>query len=442
MDDLRTEAYFDSRPANEWMSEARIGRTDTLFGELWMTGELCVMFGEPGIGKSLLAVQIADSITKGKPIAPFGLSAKSKKVLYVDLEKTAEQFKRRYSARGDGENTRRKRYKFSKHFHRAVPAEGSEVPLSQLERMVEKGGTKIVIIDNLQHLVTGGQPRQAGRVMRELRRLRNAYGLSILVVTQTSRSTSRRGIAAADMVWSQTVTALADNIFAVGKGGSPSGRYIKHIKTKLAPMIFGATTVPRFEIDDSRANFPSFIHSGFGAEIEMHQDEDDRWELDTISEIRRLHEVKEYSVREIAATLEIPKSTVHRYLQIIRAMTDAARTSEHFGLDACVVDRCDFCQVCWGRRGAIDPDMIREKGHEGVCEDDCADCGPLVYDDGDTHEDPEIRRASKEFHEKLRDWVLSDKIGPRPVYVPPVFDEDEGIGNEIIRACLTKGKIL
>jgi len=276
--------------------------------------------GDAGIGKSLLAVQIADSITKGKPIGPLELTAKPQKVLYIDLEKTAEQFKQRYSAKGEEEHSRWRRYKFSKYFHRAVPGDGGDVPVRQLERMVERCGARIVIIDNLQHLVTGGRPSQAGRVMRELRRLRTAYGLSILVITQTSRSTSRRGIAAADMVWSQTVTALADNIFAVGTSGSPSGRYIKHIKTKLVPMIYGTATVPRFEIESREANFPSFTHSGLGAEIELREDEDDRWELDTISQIRRLHEVNEYSVREIAAMLEIPKSTVHRYLQIIRAM--------------------------------------------------------------------------------------------------------------------------
>ncbi|MEQ1762071.1 MAG: AAA family ATPase [Pyrinomonadaceae bacterium] len=411
MEDLQTETYFDSRPANEWMNTTSVYRTDMLFGELWMTGELCVMFGEPGIGKSLLAVQIADSINRGNPIGPFRLTAKPQKVLYVDLEKTADQFKQRYSARGEGENSRTRRYKFSRHFHRAVPAAGSAVPIRQLEKMVEQGGAKIVIIDNLPHLVASGRPSQAGRVMRELRRLRTAYGLSILVITQTSRSTSRRGIAAADMTWSQTITALADNIFAVGKGSSSSERYIKHIKPRLAPLIYGTATVPRFDIDNIEANFPQFVHLGFGAEFEVREEEGD--EADLIKQIKSFHE-SNYSVREIAATLEVPKSTVHRYLQILRA-TAESQPREYYGLEACIVDRCTHCLICFSRAGSLDQYKIGMNEHTS-CGDDCKTCGPEVYEDDDTSVPDKVRRASKEFHEKLRDWVIGGKVGKRPTY--------------------------
>jgi hypothetical protein len=121
------------------MSVGGDSKSETLFGELWTTGEVCVMFGEAGVGKSLLGVQIADSITNGKPIAPFDLSASPQKVLYVDLEKTAEQFKRRYSGPTDGGNSHEDHYRFSKHFLRAVPAEG-DISVRQLERMITKSG--------------------------------------------------------------------------------------------------------------------------------------------------------------------------------------------------------------------------------------------------------------------------------------------------------------
>lgn len=46
-----------------------------LFGDLWMQNDLCIMFADTNIGKSILAVQIADSISRGLPIPGFGFSA-------------------------------------------------------------------------------------------------------------------------------------------------------------------------------------------------------------------------------------------------------------------------------------------------------------------------------------------------------------------------------
>lgn len=252
---------FDLRPANDWMKEAGDERAKMLFGELWMSGELCVMFGEAGVGKSLLAVQIADSIAKGRAVAPFGMDAREQKVLYVDLEKTASQFRQRYTeteAKGSG---RRRRYTFSKRFSRMAPNNGGEVRVRDIERLIEKSGTKVLIIDSLPHIVRGGLPREAATVMRDLRRLRSAYGLSILVVANSARSTMRRGIAAADMAWAGTLAALADNIFAIGRCGSQSGgRYIKHIKPRSAPLVYGTATVPQFEIEQVKGTYPSFVH--------------------------------------------------------------------------------------------------------------------------------------------------------------------------------------
>ena len=42
-----------------------------LFGEFWREGELALLFGAAGTGKSLLAVQLAESLARGlRPDAP------------------------------------------------------------------------------------------------------------------------------------------------------------------------------------------------------------------------------------------------------------------------------------------------------------------------------------------------------------------------------------
>src|SRR5881628_574745 len=92
---------IELRTANEWreLAEATLQPAKPLFGELWMEGDIAVLAGEPGVGKSVLAMQIAESIARGRAIEPFGMiggldapGPGAQDVLYVDLETSAAQF--------------------------------------------------------------------------------------------------------------------------------------------------------------------------------------------------------------------------------------------------------------------------------------------------------------------------------------------------------------
>ena len=62
-------AGYESRTLNQWIELAKHQPVPRLlFGEFWIEGELAVMFGDTGAGKSLLAVQIAESIARGREI--------------------------------------------------------------------------------------------------------------------------------------------------------------------------------------------------------------------------------------------------------------------------------------------------------------------------------------------------------------------------------------
>ena len=92
------DEVFDIRSANDWINEARaVGEPKMLFGEMWLEGELAVMFGGSGMGKSLLAMQIAESIARGRAVEPFEMTAAAQNVLYLDVELTAKQFQMRYA---------------------------------------------------------------------------------------------------------------------------------------------------------------------------------------------------------------------------------------------------------------------------------------------------------------------------------------------------------
>jgi RecA-family ATPase len=98
MDEKQKTQFFKVQNANQWMNEAQnTVAPDMLFGELWYEGELCIMFADTNLGKSILAVQIADSISSGRKIGSFKLEAKPQRVLYFDFELTMKQFQARYS---------------------------------------------------------------------------------------------------------------------------------------------------------------------------------------------------------------------------------------------------------------------------------------------------------------------------------------------------------
>jgi hypothetical protein len=68
-----------------------------LFSEFWYEQELCILFADTNVGKTILAVQIADSISRGCPIPGFKLEAQKQKVIYCDFELNDKQFQGRYS---------------------------------------------------------------------------------------------------------------------------------------------------------------------------------------------------------------------------------------------------------------------------------------------------------------------------------------------------------
>ena len=93
--------YFKVMSGSEWMTEANsMPIRRKLAGDLWFEGENAVLFADTNAGKSILAVQIAHSISRGAAIDPLELTAEAQPVIYFDFEMEAPQFSARYSVNG------------------------------------------------------------------------------------------------------------------------------------------------------------------------------------------------------------------------------------------------------------------------------------------------------------------------------------------------------
>lgn len=145
------------KEANTWVEEAKNRPIpNMLFSELWYENELCILFADTNLGKSILAVQIADSISKGKAIPGFKLESPPKRVLYLDFELSDKQFENRCSEQYENH------YQFNKNFLRAefhteleLPKEYNNIEeylCATLSDIITKTKVSVLIVDNLTFL--------------------------------------------------------------------------------------------------------------------------------------------------------------------------------------------------------------------------------------------------------------------------------------------------
>jgi RecA-family ATPase len=151
-----SKGMFTVMPASRWIEQAKSRPIPKmLFGEFWFEGELCILFADTNLGKSILAVQISNSISRGEQIQGFKLEAVKQPILYFDFELSDKQFENRYSIQFD------QHYSFDNNFIRVEINPNAAIPEGQtfedylnhsLERSIAETGARVLIIDNLTYL--------------------------------------------------------------------------------------------------------------------------------------------------------------------------------------------------------------------------------------------------------------------------------------------------
>lgn len=311
--------YFEWKPANHWLRMSGKIEKCPLFGEFWTQGEIAVVFGQIGTGKSILAVQLADFLSRAYTIEPFQNFVAEHKVLYLDLDRNAKQFVRRYTPEIDPETyepTDEEPYGFGENLIRVEAGYSHRMQAEHIAELLEVTKAKTLVIDNLAYFMKYNIPREAAAIMRDIRRLRDAYNLSVLVTMNAKRSNVRRPISVFDMPCSEAISSAADTVFAIGRSGSRSnGRYIKHLKTGVRDTAFESDQVPYFEVINCRGTFPEFQFAAYVSEKAALANDRGVWEYQKLLEIEA-YRAEGKTIRQIAGHLGMSSSAVHRRLQI------------------------------------------------------------------------------------------------------------------------------
>ncbi len=263
---------FKLRTATRWLEQANSRAVPRmLFDKFWYEGELCILFADSNVGKSILAVQIGNSINTGTPIEGFGFEAEAQPVLYCDFELTDKQFEARYSKDYD------EHYSFRSDFFRAELNPDVQLPADfadfesyvnyALERCIIQSKAKVVIIDNLTYLRSENeQAKDALSLMKHLKALKSRYNLSILALAHTPKRDLTLGITRNDLQGSKMLMNFCDSAFAVGESQADKNlRYLKQIKQRNTEQVYGADNVCLCQIVKPR-NFLQYDFVSYGQE--------------------------------------------------------------------------------------------------------------------------------------------------------------------------------
>jgi RecA-family ATPase len=315
---------FVYKKANDWIESAKNRPIpEMLFSEFWFENELCILFSDTNLGKSILAVQIGNIISKGLNEGGFKFESKPQKVLYFDFELSDKQFESRYS------DNYEEHYSFDDNFIRVEMNPDVVVPnvknyedylAEAFEKVIVSTGSKIVIVDNITFLRAETEnAKNALPLMKLLKNLKSKHDLSLLVLAHTPKRDSSKAISKNDLAGSKMLINFCDSSFTIGSSAVDSNlRYLKQIKQRNCEEIYGSDYVMVCQIIKEK----SFLNFEFVEFTEEHihlsqsnskSDKADKEE--TISKVKELNK-EGYTQREIAEILGIALGTVNKYLNM------------------------------------------------------------------------------------------------------------------------------
>ena len=323
------KGLFVVKTGAQWIEEAKNRpQPKMLFSEFWHEGELCILFADTNVGKSILAVQIGNSIAMGEQIHGFTLEADRQKILYLDFELSDKQFEVRYSL------NYQKHYQWCENFLRAEIDPDTEVPETKFEEVLNASlelaivetGVKILIVDNITYLRRENEKaKDALPLMKQLKALKKKHGISILALAHTPKRDQHKPITRNDLQGSKMLINFCDSSFAIGECQTDKGaRYLKQIKARNTEFKFDANNVMLCQIAKPE-NFLLFEFQYYTTEYDLLFNRENSFE-DKRAIARQMKE-EGFTVDEIKEKLEVSKGWVSKSTKDITATKGRSKST-------------------------------------------------------------------------------------------------------------------
>ncbi len=296
---------FHVKTANQVISEAQAcPDPNPLYDKLWNEGELCCLFSDSNLGKSIYAVQMADHIARA-----------GHRVLYFDFELSEKQFQMRYTS-PEG-----RCYTFPDTFMRADIASEylgekyDERLLKDIEVAALTANADVVIIDNLTWVCAESEKGgDAAKMMMELMNMKKKYNFSMLIIAHTPKRDASRPLTANDLAGSKKIFNFFDSVFALGRSALDENlRYIKQLKCRYGEIFYNSQCILLCAIEQTRQGMLYMADKGYSTERLHLKEPSDKARDELFMRVQTLAKEGK-SCRTIADELGVSKSKVNRII--------------------------------------------------------------------------------------------------------------------------------
>lgn len=304
------DAYLQIRNLNQVIEDARDQPEQLrLIGDLWLKGQVAILYGESGTGKSVLAYQIGECIAAGIDLIPDLLKneCERQKVLYFDFELSDRQILKRYA-----DPNSPKSFQFDENFVRASVNRDflnyknsmDVFVMAQIEEAIAAHKPDVIILDNITYIAEEANDASVAiRIMKRIKQLTNRYDLSTLVLGHTPKRDHTQPITQDHLSGSKNIANFCDTMFALGKDANdPLIKYIKQTKFRDVEEFFNENNVIKTVIDKDTDMFLRHRYVELIKESTMLLKlYDDETEKSMISEAAKLKVEQGYSWRQLQA---------------------------------------------------------------------------------------------------------------------------------------------
>lgn len=282
-----------------------------LWHGLWYQGEMACLFGEPNVGKTILAMRIASEIV-----------ARGESVLYFDFENAEHQLLPRFAEHDpDQPNAPKFNILTPNYFNHDLPKSNRDLLPFILKRAVDMG-VNVLIIDDITHLFGTGDPGDVRFVLNTMRTWVKQHRLSILVLAHARRRKPLQPITLEHIAGSYECAYSFDSVFSLNRANRHYRRdlgisaYIKHHKSRMGEVIYDDENVitASLRFDDATQSLTLCDFMTGANERQLLRDFGYRTRQEILEAVI-LYRQKSFTICEIADHVGISKSQVGRLLK-------------------------------------------------------------------------------------------------------------------------------
>ncbi len=284
---------------NDYLEEGRrMDAPKELIRHIVVEHEVTFLFGDTGLGKSILAMQMACLMAR-----------LGKRVLYVNFELSQQQLAQRYP-----------NYQFPDTFYIANidytkmhDVTEQSLILDEIQRLALELDIEVVIIDNFTNLcINSKEGSEAGNIMLQLMSLRMTHNWTMVILAHVPKRKPGDPLTLNDLAGSKILSNIADNVIGLNKSKKDKDmRYIIQLKYRSFPIELDYKNVQELQLTTS----DNWLHFEYGdydeerAHLPRSRDEKAELERDIV---RELKEPNGLAYRQIADKLGTSLGTVQR----------------------------------------------------------------------------------------------------------------------------------